>query len=166
MRVAPVGAYFSDDLRRAADEAQRSAVITHAHDEAQAGAIAVAVAAAIADRERRPSGNAFIEEVLEYVPDGITRRRLQSAMKIPSGNLGEAARTLGSGYKVSAQDTVPFCLWCAAHHLDNFEEALRWTVRGQGDCDTTCAIVGGIVAMSASTIPALWLERREALPPI
>ncbi len=72
----------------------------------------------------------------------------------------------GSGYEVSAQDTVPFCIWCAAHHLDDFEEALRRTVRGLGDCGTTCAIVGGIDALSAAAIPLLWLNRREPLQPI
>ncbi len=65
---------------------------------------------------------------------------------------------------MSAQDTVPFCLWSAAYRLDHFEEALWWTAKGGGDCDTTCAIVGGIVALSAQAIPAAWLEQREALP--
>ena len=84
-------------------------------------------------------------------------------MQIPSNALIEAMRKLGTGEKVSAQDTVPFCLWSAAHHLDNFEDALWWTVKGLGDCDTTCAIVGGIVALSAPKIPELWLQRREPL---
>jgi ADP-ribosylglycohydrolase len=44
------------------------------------------------------------------------------------------------------------------------QEALWWTARGMGDCDTTCAIVGGIVALSAPEIPAAWLRQREALP--
>ncbi len=48
--------------------------------------------------------------------------------------------------------------------MDDFEEALWWTAKGMGDCDTTCAIVGGIVALSAQEIPAAWLEHREALP--
>ncbi|MEA5594520.1 ADP-ribosylglycohydrolase family protein [Rivularia sp. UHCC 0363] len=55
---------------------------------------------------------------------------------------------LGNGTKVSAQDTVPFTLWCAAQHLDNYEEALWLTVSGLGDRDTNCAIVGGIVSLS------------------
>jgi ADP-ribosylglycohydrolase len=68
--------------------------------------------------------------------------------------------------KVSAQDTVPFCLWCAAKHLDNYEEALWATVSGLGDRDTTCAIVGGIVACytGAEGIPSNWLAAREPLP--
>ena len=52
MRVAPLGAYFADDLRRLVEEARRSAVSTHAHLEASAGAIATAVGAAVAWRSR------------------------------------------------------------------------------------------------------------------
>jgi ADP-ribosylglycohydrolase len=39
-------------------------------------------------------------------------------------------------------------------------------VSGLGDIDTNCAIVGGIVAMSAGadSIPADWIEAREPLP--
>ena len=163
MRVAPVGAYFYDDLKRAADEAQLSAVVTHAHPEGKAGAMAVAVAAAIAANRPYPTGNDFLKEIIPYVPDGITKTRLEVALQIPPDALMDAMRQLGTGNEVSAQDTVPFCLWSAAHHLDNFEEALWWTVKGLGDCDTTCAIVGGIVALSASEIPQLWLERREPI---
>ncbi|MFD0853940.1 ADP-ribosylglycohydrolase family protein, partial [Actinomadura adrarensis] len=45
MRVAPLGAFFSDDLKRAAAQAELSAEVTHAHQEGIAGAVAVAVAA-------------------------------------------------------------------------------------------------------------------------
>lgn len=61
-------------------------------------------------------------------------------------------------------DTVPFCMWCAARHLFDFEEAMWTTVAGLGDRDTTCAIVGGIVAMStAKPIPEAWKKSREKL---
>ena len=56
---------------------------------------------------------------------------------------------LGTGHDISAQDTCPFALWCAGGHLDSYEEALWLTVSGLGDRDTTCAMVGGIVALSA-----------------
>lgn len=163
MRVAPIGGYFCDDLDRAAQEAQLSAVVTHAHPEGQAGAIAVAVAAAIAARQDHPAGRAYLQSVIEFVPASQTRERIQQAMDIPADRLDDAVRVLGSGSQVTAPDTVPFCLWSAAYHLDDFEQALWWTVRGLGDCDTTCAIVGGIVALSAPTIPPHWLERREPI---
>ena len=72
---------------------------------------------------------------------------------------------LGTGSKVTAADTVPFSLWCAARHLGDYEEALWTTVSGLGDRDTTCAIVGGIVALSCdpTVIPAAWFAAREPL---
>ena len=166
MRVAPVGGFFYQDLPRVAQEAQLSAVITHAHPEGQAGAIAVAIAAAIAAHRPYPSGLAFLQEVVKFIPDSITKRRIQLATDIPASELQQAVQLLGSGNEVSAQDTVPFCLWSAAYHLNNFEEALWHTVKGMGDRDTTCAIVGGIVALSAPEIPVAWQKHREPLPTI
>ena len=164
MRVAPVGGFFYLDLPRAAAEAQLSAAITHAHPEGQAGAIAVAVAAAIVSNTPHPSGREFLKEVLKFIPEGITKKGIQTALDIPADELSLAVEILGTGYRISAQDTVPFCLWSAAYHLDDFEKALWWTARGKGDSDTTCAIVGGIVALSSESMPSEWLNRREPIP--
>jgi ADP-ribosylglycohydrolase len=73
---------------------------------------------------------------------------------------------VGNGSQVSAQDTVPFALWSAAQHLNNYEEALWQTVSALGDMDTNCAIVGGIVALCAGVenIPEEWHRNREPLP--
>ncbi len=61
-------------------------------------------------------------------------------------------------------DTVPFTMWCAARHLHDYEQAMWTTVSGLGDRDTTCAIIGGIVALSPlATIPATWQAAREPL---
>lgn len=70
----------------------------------------------------------------------------------------------GTGSRVSAQDTVPYCMWCAAHHMRDYAQALWTTVSGMGDRDTTCAIVGGIVALSAGQVPEDWRKHREPLP--
>jgi ADP-ribosylglycohydrolase len=164
MRAAPIGGFFYNDPKRAAQEAQRSAVITHAHPEGQAGAIAVAVAAALVATTPYPSGRDLLEDLLIFVPKSIVRQGIKQALEIPTFDLKGAISKLGTGNEVSAQDTVPFCLWSAAYHLDNFEEALWQTAKGMGDCDTTCAIVGGIVALSAPAIPETWLKHREPLP--
>jgi ADP-ribosylglycohydrolase len=76
-----------------------------------------------------------------------------------------SGRVLGNGSQVLASDTMPFTLWCAARHLDGYEEALGTTVAAPGDRDTSCAIVGGIVALSAGRdqLPAGWLAAREPL---
>lgn len=104
--------------------------------------------------------------MLAHTPPGATRRGLEKARSLPlDGKPETAAQALGSGQKVISEDTVPFSVWCAARHLDSYEEALWATVSGFGDRDTTCAIVGGIVVLSAGreSIPAAWLSAREPL---
>ena len=152
MRVAPLGARFADDLDRVVAEARASAEVTHAHPEGMAGAIAVAVAAAVAVREREEKTIAgprsFIEAIVPHVPDGEVRRRLITLHDQlgPRAAISQVAELVGDGSFVSAQDTVPLCIWTAGRHLDDYEEALWQTVSVLGDMDTNCAIVGGIVA--------------------
>jgi ADP-ribosylglycohydrolase len=164
MRAAPIGGCFWCQPALAVEQARRSAVITHAHIEGQAGAMAVAAAAAVAARPEPPVGVDFLQATLPFIPHSLTRQRVVESLALPGDRLREAREQLGTGQNVSAQDTVPFCLWSAAYHLHSFEEAMWWTVRGFGDCDTTCAIVGGIVALSTGGVPAEWLSRREPLP--
>jgi ADP-ribosylglycohydrolase len=166
MRVAPLGAFFAADLPRVVREAAASAEVTHAHPEGQAGAVAVAVATALALTRADLRGEAFIRATLPFVPDGETRRRIEYACTIAGSELSRAMLALGTGAEVSAQDTVPFCIWSAAHHLGQFEAALWNTAKGYGDVDTTCAIVGGIVAASVAEVPAHLIARREPLPPL
>jgi ADP-ribosylglycohydrolase len=170
MRVAPVGAYFADDLEAVVRNARASAEITHAHPDGQAGAIAVAVAAAWAHRRREDraslGGRDLFAVVLDHTPESLTRFMIERAAGIDLTDEVEVAMwALGTGSKVTSADTVPFSLWCAARHLGDYEEALWTTVSGLGDRDTTCAIVGGIVALSAgaAAIPGGWLASREAL---
>ena len=169
MRAAPIGAYFADDPKRAVFEAKLSAEVTHAHPDGQTGAAAVALAAAwmVRQGEARPKADpSLLELVLEYLPQTETCHRLKKALEVPLQlSAQSAAAVLGNGTQVIASDTVPFCLWCAAGHAGKYAEALWATVSGLGDRDTTCAIVGGIVASSAGRegIPAGWLESREPI---
>ncbi|MYR36909.1 ADP-ribosylglycohydrolase family protein, partial [Streptomyces sp. SID4944] len=78
---------------------------------------------------------------------------------------GTVAAVLGNGRRTSAHDTVPFALWSAARSLGNFEEAFWLTAQAGGDVDTTCAIVGGVVAAgTAGAPPAAWLAQTEEPP--
>ncbi|NUS88647.1 MAG: ADP-ribosylglycohydrolase family protein [Streptomyces sp.] len=192
MRVAPLGAWFSADPDRAAEQARRSAEVTHAHPQGIAGAVAVAVAASLtAGRvqtpERAPGpppdGSAPIPEpipepapeptpdllakVADRTPPGPVRDGLIHATELPPTTTPrQAADLLGSGRRIRADDTVPFALWCAARHQDDLIAALWATAEGLGDVDTTCAIVGGVVGAGTgvSAVPAAWLGRREPLP--
>jgi ADP-ribosylglycohydrolase len=171
MRVAPLGAFFADDVNAAAEQAALSAVVTHAHEEAVAGAVAVAVAAAQAWRlgraRARPGRSEFLDLILPSIPESEVKSRVRRARDMgPDASLQFAVSILGNGSLVSALDTVPLALWCAGERLDDYEEALWLTVAALGDRDTTCAIVGGIVAAYTGLdgIPAGWLRAREPLP--
>jgi len=170
MRVTPVGAYFADDLELVVENAAKSSVVTHAHPEATAGAIAVAVGAAIAAQcagGPYPSRQEFLDGILAFVPDSVVREKIRHARALdPSASVVLAMSALGSGRDISAQDTCPFALWCAGGQLGSYEESLWLTVSGLGDRDTTCAMVGGIVALSAGggSIPPAWTAAREVLP--
>lgn len=169
MRVAPVGAYFADDLPRAAQETARSAEVTHAHPEGIAGAIAVAVAAAWAWQQRGNSQPfpSMIKAVLDHVPESAVRDGLVQALTLsPDSSLEEAVALLGAGERVTCMDTVPFCLWNASRFLDDYPEAIWSTVKAGGDIDTNAAIVGGIVALSDKEhgVPQTWIGMREPWP--
>ena len=170
MRVAPLGAFFAGDLSRVVEEARHSAMVTHAHAEGMAGAIAVAVAASVAAASQGVDMSRTREsiwaEVLQHTPEGETKTALLKARSVPHDMVPEmAARMLGSGFLVTAADTVPFAIWCATRHLSDYREAILSTLEGDGDCDTNCAIVGGIVSAYTGRggIPKVWLSSRESL---
>ena len=151
MRVAPLGAYFADDIDKVIEQAKLSAEITHAHPEGIAGAIAIAVATALVWQQQNnlPSDRqTFLGQVLPYVPDSEVREKIRHAYNLaPGSSIQLAASALGDGRYITAQDTVPFVLWCAGEMLNqSFEEALWFTLSKSGDKDTNCAMVGGILA--------------------
>ena len=168
MRVAPIGAFFWRDPKRVCSEAVCSAEVTHMHREGQAGAVAVALAASWAVTERT-SGNdnqSVFEFVLDLMDRGEVRSGVEQARRIDlTLPPAEAAATLGSGQRILAQDTVPYCIWIIARHSQNFTEAMWSTLEGLGDRDTTCAIVGSVVALRVGPngIMRDWVDAREPL---
>ncbi len=162
MRAAPIGAYFSGDPESAEREADKSARVTHAHVDGRAGAIAIAAASALIIDAGTSPGVEFIDEVVSHMPESETRVGLGTAKEIHRDDFERAVFTLGTGNRVSAMDTVPFCIWMTAHHSDSFERAMVATASGFGDSDTTCAIVGGIVCL-VSDIRGVWTDRTESL---
>ena len=169
MRVAPIGGYFADDLIAVSQAAASSARVTHFHPEGIAGAIAVAVASAVAFSSRslpaKETGDAIWDAVLAHTPEGKVRSGLSKAQAMSEATAHEVAREVGNGAGVSAQDTVPFCIWSACRNFGDFREALLSTVEIGGDCDTNCAIVCSIVTSyrGMEAIPPEWLRVREAL---
>ncbi|HVT82943.1 MAG TPA: ADP-ribosylglycohydrolase family protein [Phycisphaerae bacterium] len=172
MRVGPIGAYFAEDRPEViAEQARLSAEVTHMHAEGIAGAVATALAAAWAVRHAPVRENRWHREMLDFVidhtPDSLTRAGLLHCREFqPTCSVVTAAAVLGSGSKVTCPDTVPFALWSASHTMHDFRESMWRTVAGEGDRDTTCAIVGSITVLSApdETVPNEWLAEREPLP--
>mgnify|MGYP002784580786 CR=1 FL=1 len=170
MRAAPIGAYFSDDLAVVPAMATKSAHVTHFHPEGIAGAIAVAVAAAAASAHKgaQPEDAARIiwDAVLDFTPESKVRVRLAISHGFSDESPREVAREVGNGSEISAQDTVPFCIWNACRNLGCYKEAILSTLEVGGDCDTNCAIVGGIISAFSGLdgIPTDWHTARERLP--
>jgi len=168
MRSGPIGAYFHEHVEKVIEQAKLAAEVTHFHDEAVAGAIAVALAACICTRvglRGKPLLPAeFFGFITGNMPESDVKYKIKKAATL-SGNydIRTVVSILGNGIKLTAQDTVPFALWCAGHHITNFEEAIWTAVSGLGDRDTIAAIVGSIVVLSVgeTSIPSQWIARTE-----
>lgn len=167
MRIAPLGAWYADDPEQATHQAEISAYPTHQHREAVAGAMAVAGASALAaDPAGPPRPEALLDAVIALVPRSAVGAGLRRARDmLDYDDPGTVAAVLGSGRRTTAHDTVPFTLWSAARALGDYERAFWTTAQAGGDVDTTCAIVGGIVASGkAGAPPQEWAARTEPLP--
>ncbi|MFF8393476.1 ADP-ribosylglycohydrolase family protein [Streptomyces sp. NPDC016172] len=167
MRIAPLGAWYADDPEQATHQAEISAYTTHQHREGVVGAMAVAAAAAFAAAPDGPPGaEALLDGVIDLVPKSAVGAGLRRARDmLDYGDPATVAAVLGCGRRTTAHDTVPFALWSAARSLGDYEQAFWTTAQVGGDVDTTCAIVGGVIAAGkAGTPPAEWVERTEPLP--
>ncbi len=166
MRAAPIGAYFADDMDKVLHYAKASAEVTHAHIEGIAGAMAAAAASALLLNKKQGcyfgEGAVFLRDVADKLPESDTKYKILSAVPIKKeSSIDYAVSVLGNGMMLTAQDTVPFCLWCAAYHYASVEEALWTAVSALGDRDTICAIVGGMVSLYADELPQQWLDYVE-----
>ena len=166
MRAAPVGAYFADDLEKVLYYARASAEVTHVHIEGIVGAMAVAAASALLLIKKlgqySEEGETFLCDVADKLPESDTKYKILSAVSVKKeSSIDFAVSVLGNGMMLTAQDTVPFSLWCTAHHYTSMEEALWTAVSALGDRDTICAIVGGMVSLYAEEFPQQWLKYME-----
>jgi ADP-ribosylglycohydrolase len=172
MRIAPLAGYFAEtDYVEIAHQARLSAGVTHAHAEGLAGGVAAAVAGAYAWKHRNQRGDeatrrGLFDAVLAHTPQSAVRKGIERASVLGFElSIETVVSLVGNGRQISCQDTVPFCVWVAANHLDDYQTAIVRTIRGGGDIDTNCAIVGGIVALAVGRegIPSDWLADREEL---
>lgn len=108
--------------------------------------------------------NEFINSIVELLPDTDTRSKIKKGLSVPySYRIDTVEAILGNGRKIMTQDTVPFAIWCAAHNLTDFENALWKAVSILGDRDTIGAIVGSITILSSKPeqVPNFWRDSVE-----
>ena len=143
MRVSPVGFAFQtvDDVL---DEAEKSASVTHNHDEGIRGASATALAIFLAKQ-------------------GQSKETIKKEIEFRFGyNLSISLDTIRPTYyfDVSCQGTVPVAIraflesWC-------YEDAIRNAVSVGGDSDTIAAITGGIAVAYYKEMPERLVEAIE-----
>jgi len=168
MRSGPVGAYFYENTEEVIKQAKLAAEVTHSHPEGVAGAIAVALAACICTRYRvngqSLSADNFYDFIINNMPASEVKAKIQKAKKLPANyDIRTIVSVLGNGTNLTAQDTVPFALWCVANHSDSFSEAIWTGISALGDRDTIAAIIGSIVVLSAGpdSIPQQWISQAE-----
>lgn len=166
MRIAPLGAWFADNLGLAAEQSRIASETTHTHADGIAGGVAVALAAALAARHDTPAASEFISTIMDQIPRGAVWEGLRKVRKMSSVMVTEVATSVGNGSRACAEDTVPLAIWVAANIGDDYPRAIRTVVAAGGDMDTNAAIVGGIIAAGEPNvaIPPTWLAAREALP--
>jgi ADP-ribosylglycohydrolase len=167
MRAGIIGAYFFEDLTKVKAQAILSAQPTHAHIEAIVGAMAVAVAVALAIQYQATTitPNTYIGKIYELLPDSDTKSKIGKSLSIPIDyHIKTVVSILGNGINLTAPDTVPFAIWCAAHHLKDYEEGIWKAISALGDRDTIGAIVGSILAIGkdVANIPKDWIALVES----
>ena len=168
MRSGPIGAYFYDNVEEVITQAELAAEVTHAHAEGIAGGIAVALAACIGAsyglNKEFLAADTFYDFIIDHMPASEVKAKIQKAQTLPADyDIRTIVSVLGNGTSLTAPDTVPFALWCAAHHTDSYPDAIRTGISGMGDRDTIAAIIGSIVVLSAGagSIPEQWMEQAE-----
>jgi ADP-ribosylglycohydrolase len=170
MRLSPIGAYHFDNIPLVKELAIKSAETTHSNKEAVVGAVAIAVAASLTTRIKHESleisSVEFIDSILVELPDSDTKSKISKSKSLSVDFHIESLKSiLGNGTNMTAQDTVPFVIWCCSNNLTDFESGLWKAVSILGDRDTICAMVGGILIMSSDErkVPTNWTNSVERI---
>lgn len=168
MRAPILGLYAKDDLELLRRLVRASTRLTHSDPAAEQGALAVALAAAYAAKlgsnepidpvqfleALRPDlGSTPIFALIEsVVRDAVTEKELNDHL---------AATGLERGVSGYINHTVPAALFCWLRWPRDFRTAVEQVILAGGDTDTTGAVVGALVGLTAGpqAIPTNWVDR-------
>jgi len=167
MRVAPIGAFFSDNPEMMENYIEASTKLTHSDPKALTGARAVARTIAWIVRENlteRPSQDAFIG-LLDFARNdkewNMILERLTMAIneELP---VSQFAWYIGAirGISGYTYQTVPVVLYAWYRHFGDFRKSLISVLNCGGDTDTAGAIIGALAgAVSGEdSIPSRWIN--------
>ena len=165
MRIAPVGLYFHDDPSLY-EQAERSAVVTHAHpvgvDGAAVLAWAIAHSVGLDPHQPFPTGR-FLSGLVEYARTDVMRQKLEMLSSLLAREAPPAEAAYHLGQDVTAPGSVPFALYAFLRHPGSFEDCLFCAILNGGDRDTlgamACALSGAFLGTGA--LPAAWREKLE-----
>jgi len=168
MRVAPVGAFYYDDMETCFEAARLQATITHTHPlgvagaVAQAAGVALAVAAGLSGRKIRAGDfTGKIASIAERIStETAAQLRLAASIEPTDDARRGAARILARfPCDVSAVGAVPAAL-AAFVMTSTFKDALILAVSCGGDTDTVAAMTGALAGAyhGAEAIPHEWIE--------
>lgn len=171
MRSAPLGVYYHE-LAQLQTAVRISSRITHTDARAEAGALAIALATQHAVHHPTPDAQAYYAQLAQCVPHAEELlQRVQAVLaSVAAGHsCVDYLRAQGweqhgvSGY---INHSVPIALHAWLSHPHDYAAALRAVIACGGDCDTTAAMVGGIVgaAVGLEGLPEPWLARYADWP--
>ena len=147
MRVSPVGWAF-DDVERVLAEAERTAAVSHNHQEGIKGAQATALAVF---RARTGAGKEAIREEVGARFGYDVERTVEEIRP-------------GYSFDVSCQGSVPEAL-VAFFDSDDYETAVRLAVSLGGDSDTLACIAGAVAHAFYGEVPQeIATATRQRLP--
>lgn len=139
MRVAPVGLAFHRELDRVAEEAERSALVTHVHPLGVDSARVLALAVAILVRNQRFDRDEFYSELIGRARTEEFHYQLSTASRFGPD---DSVAVLGNG--IEAHRSVVTSIACFALHAESFTDAVGRALGLGGDVDTLAAMTGAL----------------------
>ncbi len=170
MRIAPVGAFYANDLPMLKKAARLSGEVTHCGALAQDGCTLQALAVGLAVRAGSTKGfdrgfdkAGFLKELAAAAREEVHVRRLRKVEELLQGSpsIYEVIKAIGN--TVEVQNSVPTAIYCFLRSPDNFEETVSYAVCLGGDADTIGAMAGAISGAlnGVEAIPSRWLDGLE-----
>jgi poly(ADP-ribose) glycohydrolase ARH3 len=165
MRAAPVGLLYFDSPNLY-QEAALSASVTHAHPIGVDGAAVQAKAVGLAldlNPEEDLSQDNFMQNLIAFAQTQQMKSKLELLLKLLDDETSPMRAAQHIGRSVSAQESLPFALFCFLHHPKNFADCLFCAVLNGGDRDTlgamACAVSGAYLGLQS--IPPAWRAKLE-----